>query len=176
MGPAAVRPRGVSSMTWGTWSSSRKPSKPTSRSSPSVATRSYVALVHDALAERRHRAVDVAGGEWSSFTRAVTDTILLVVVTGSFKLIIGLGLALVVNERIRMRGLFRAILLLPWAMPAFVVFVTWKLLFQPLGGGLNLVITRLQLMPFSEWVGIAQLGYIDWLGERALPSVIVASI
>lgn len=108
----------------------------------------------------------------------MTDTILLVVVTGSFKLITGLGMALVVNDRIRMGGLFRAILLLPWAMPAFVVFVTWKLLFQPLGGGLNLVITRLQMMPFSEWVGIAQLGYIDWLGERALalPSVIVASI
>lgn len=116
--------------------------------------------------------------DWSSFTRAVTNTITIVIVTGIAKLILGLGLALIVNERIRGRGFFRAVLLLPWAMPAFVVFLTWRVLFQPLGGGLNLLITDLGLMPAFEWVGIAQQGYIDWLGERALalPSVIVATI
>ncbi len=116
--------------------------------------------------------------DWSSFTRAVTNTITIVVVTGIAKLILGLGLALIVNERIRGRGFFRAVLLLPWAMPAFVVFLTWRVLFQPLGGGLNLLITDLGLMPLFEWFGIAQTGYIDWLGERALalPSVIVATI
>jgi multiple sugar transport system permease protein len=114
---------------------------------------------------------------WSSFTRAVTNTLVLVAVTGVLKLILGLGLALIVNENIRGRGFFRAVLLLPWAMPAFVVFLTWRVLFQPLGGGLNLLITEAGLMPLFEWVGIAQRGYIDWLGERAmaLPSVILAS-
>ena len=116
--------------------------------------------------------------DWSSFTRAVTNTVTIVIVTGIAKLILGLGLALIVNERIHGRGFFRAVLLLPWAMPAFVVFLTWRVLFQPLGGGLNLLITDVGLMPFFEWVGIGQQGYIDWLGERALalPSVIVATI
>ncbi len=116
--------------------------------------------------------------EWSSFTRAVTNTLLLVIVTGAAKLVIGLGLALIVNENLRGRGVFRAILLLPWAMPAFVIFLVWRVLYQPLGGGINLLIDGAGLMPFFEWIGIANRGYIDWLGERALAlqSVMIASI
>ncbi len=36
------------------------------------------------------------------------------------------------------RGLFRSFLMLPWAMPAFVAFLTWRVLYQPIGGGINL--------------------------------------
>ena len=116
--------------------------------------------------------------EWSSFTKAVTNTLVIVVVTGIAKLCLGLGLALIVNENIRGRGVFRAILLLPWAMPAFVIFLVWRVLYQPLGGGINLLIDGAGLMPFFEWIGIAQQGYVNWLGERALalPSVIIATI
>lgn len=116
--------------------------------------------------------------QWSSFTRAVTNTVTIVVVTGVVKLIIGLGLALLVNERFPGRGAFRALFMLPWAMPAFVVFLVWRVLFQPLGGGINLVITDLHLMPTFEWLGIARNGYIDWLGQKslALPAVIISTI
>ena len=114
---------------------------------------------------------------WSSFGRAVQNTITLVVVTDVLKLGLGLGLALLLNEPLRGRGLFRAAVLLPWAMPGFVAFLTWKLLLVPIGGGLNLVLNETGLMAVPEALGLGSNGIIDWLGQRstALPAVIVAT-
>ncbi|HLM38076.1 MAG TPA: sugar ABC transporter permease [Microvirga sp.] len=102
------------------------------------------------------------------FASAIRNTIVLVVVSDAFKLAIGLGLALLVNERIPARGLFRSFLMLPWAMPAFVAFLTWRVLYQPIGGGINLVLTNTGIYP----------EIIDWLGQRstAMPAVIAASV
>src|SRR4051812_25692778 len=69
-----------------------------------------------------------------SFTAAVRNTIFLVVVTDGLKLVIGISLALLLNEQIKGRNIFRSFILLPWAMPAFIAFLTWRLLFQPIGG------------------------------------------
>ena len=103
-----------------------------------------------------------------SFTRTIANTITMVVVTGVAKLIIGLALALLLNESIPGRGIFRAFVLLPWAMPGFVAFLVWRLLFLPIGGGVNLLL-------LNFW---PDLGVIDWLGQRstALPAVIIATV
>jgi multiple sugar transport system permease protein len=105
---------------------------------------------------------------WVTFSRAVWNTITLVVVSDILKLAIGLGLALLLNERIRGRNLFRSFILLPWAMPAFVAFLTWRLLFLPIGGGIDLLLKAVGL----------NFGTIDWLGQRstAMPAVIIASV
>ncbi|MDF2797278.1 MAG: ABC-type maltose/maltodextrin transport system, permease component [Devosia sp.] len=104
----------------------------------------------------------------ATFGAAISNTIFLVVVTDILKLGIGLGLALLVNQQLPGRGLFRSFLMLPWAMPAFVAFLTWRVLYQPVGGGLNLVLTQTGIYPHV----------IDWLGQRptAMPSVILASV
>jgi multiple sugar transport system permease protein len=106
--------------------------------------------------------------KWASFNAAVRNTITLVVVSDVLKLVIGLGLALMLNEQIRGRGLFRSFVLLPWAMPGFVAFLVWRLLFLPIGGGVNLVLQETGLHG----------GIIDWLGQRstAMPAVIVATV
>ncbi len=104
----------------------------------------------------------------ASFEKTVRNTIVLVVVSDIAKLIIGLGLALVLNEHIRGRGVFRAFVLLPWAMPGFVAFLVWRLLFMPIGGGINLLLTE---------TGI-YTGIVDWLGQKstAMPAVIIATV
>jgi multiple sugar transport system permease protein len=106
--------------------------------------------------------------KWPSFTRAVSNTIMLVIVSDALKLVIGLGLALLLNEQIKARGLFRSFILLPWAMPGFVAFLVWKLLLMPIGGGVNLVLTETGL----------HTGIIDWLGQKstAMPAVIAATV
>ena len=105
---------------------------------------------------------------WSSFNRAVQNTITLVVVSDVLKLALGLGLALLLNEPLRGRGLFRSFVLLPWAMPAFVAFLVWRLLLLPIGGGVNLILQETGL----------HSGIIDWLGQRstAMPAVIAATV
>ncbi len=103
-----------------------------------------------------------------AFSSAIWNTVVLVVVTGLLKLAIGLGLALLVNQHLPGRGLFRSFLMLPWAMPAFVAYLTWRVMFQPIGGGINLVLTNTGLYPHI----------VDWLGQRstAMPSVILAAV
>lgn len=105
---------------------------------------------------------------WPSFSKAVRNTVMLVIVSDVLKLTIGLGLALLLNERVKGRGLFRAFVLLPWAMPGFVAFLVWRLLFLPIGGGVNLLL---------EETGLHS-GIIDWLGQKstAMPAVIIATV
>lgn len=104
----------------------------------------------------------------STFWAAIRNTVFLVLVTDALKLSIGLGLALLVHQHLPARGIFRSILLLPWAMPAFVAFLTWRVMYQPIGGGINLILTQTGIYPHI----------VDWLGQRstAMGSVIVASV
>ncbi|MEZ4496151.1 MAG: sugar ABC transporter permease [Thermomicrobiales bacterium] len=101
------------------------------------------------------------------FRRTIENTITIVVVTGTLKLFIGLGLALLVNQQFAGRGIFRAALMVPWAMPGFIAFLTWRVLFQPIGGGINLILNETGLYT----------GVIDWLGQKstAMPAVIIAT-
>jgi len=103
-----------------------------------------------------------------SFSSAAWNTVVLVVTSDALKLGIGLGLALLLNRRLPGRGLFRAVLMLPWAIPAFVAYLTWRVLYQPIGGGLNVLLTATGLHP----------EIIDWLGQRAtaMPAVIAATV
>ncbi|MBV9811584.1 MAG: sugar ABC transporter permease [Acetobacteraceae bacterium] len=103
-------------------------------------------------------------GFWAS----VRNTITIVVTSDILKLAIGLALALLVNQKLPGRGVFRSILMLPWAMPAFVVFLVWRVIYAPIGGGLNLVMHATGLYG----------GMVDFLGERAtaMPSVIAATV
>jgi ABC-type sugar transport system permease subunit len=104
----------------------------------------------------------------ASFNSAIWNTVVLVVVSDVLKLGIGLSLALLVHQRFRGRGIFRSILLLPWAVPAFVAFLIWRVLYQPIGGGLNLLLTATGVWP----------EIVDWLGQRstAMPAVIAAAV
>lgn len=104
----------------------------------------------------------------STFWSAIWNTITIVLVSDALKLVIGLGLAILVHQNLPGRGIFRSFLMLPWAMPAFVAFLTWRVLYQPIGGGINLILTQTGLYP----------EVIDFLGTRqtAMASVIVASV
>ncbi|HEY4202921.1 MAG TPA: sugar ABC transporter permease [Devosiaceae bacterium] len=103
-----------------------------------------------------------------TFWAAIWNTVTIVVISDGLKLLIGLGLALLVHQYIPGRGIFRSFLMLPWAMPAFVAFLTWRVLYQPIGGGINLILVQ---------TGI-HTEVIDWLGQRAtaMGAVIIASV
>ncbi|HEY9011950.1 MAG TPA: sugar ABC transporter permease [Devosia sp.] len=104
----------------------------------------------------------------ATFWSAIWNTVTIVLISDALKLCIGLGLALLVHQHLPGRGLFRSVLMLPWAMPAFVAFLTWRVLYQPIGGGINLILNLTGLYS----------GVIDWLGTRqtAMASVIMASV
>lgn len=102
------------------------------------------------------------------FQASIRNTIVMVSAIQILKLGIGLGLASLLNQPVRARQFWRGLILIPWAMPAFVAFITWKLLFAPQGGAFNYILINLGLVST----------HVDFLSTRelAMPSVIVASV
>ena len=103
----------------------------------------------------------------SSFRATIANTIVLVLSVQFLKLVLGLGIALLLNQSIRGRQAWRGLILLPWAMPAFVAYITWRLLYAPQGGAFNMILLGLDLIP----------SHADFLSTRelAMPSVILAT-
>ena len=79
-----------------------------------------------------------------------------------------LGLALLLTQDLRGRWLARSLALVPWAMPAVVVGIMWKLVFQPQAGILNETLRRGHLPgETTDW-----LSSFSW----ALPAVILVGV
>ncbi len=102
-----------------------------------------------------------------SFQASIVNTVVLVGSVQVMKLVFGLGIALLLNMQIRGRETWRALILLPWAMPAFVAYLTWKLLFAPQGGAFNMMLIGSGLLNV----------HVDFLSTRewAMPSVVFAT-
>ncbi len=60
----------------------------------------------------------------------------------ALKLILGLTIALILNEALPLRNLWRAIVLLPYAMPTLVSVLIWKWMFNDTGGVLNYLLKQ----------------------------------
>ena len=103
---------------------------------------------------------------WPQFSAALVNTVVFTVCAVAIKLVLGMVVALVLNQQIRGRNFFRAFLLLPWVMPAFVVYLVWRWLYDPLSGLINYALIDLGLLQTP----------VAFLSERstAMASVIVA--
>jgi ABC-type sugar transport system permease subunit len=77
------------------------------------------------------RAFTGSGAE--AFWQAFWFTTQLTIVTMFFELIIGFGMALIMNKAFRGRGLVRASVLVPWAIPTAVAAKLWEWNFTPDG-------------------------------------------
>ncbi len=61
---------------------------------------------------------------WPQFLAALFNTALFTIVAVAIKFVLGMSVAVMLNQHIHGRNFFRAFLLLPWVMPAFVVYLT----------------------------------------------------
>lgn len=83
---------------------------------------------------------------------------------------IGVALALLLREPwVRMRGVFRALLVLPWAVPSYITALIWKGLFHRQFGAFNAILVAFGGEPVS-WFGsfatafAANVATNTWLG------------
>jgi multiple sugar transport system permease protein len=67
------------------------------------------------------------------FWQAFWFTTLLTLVTMTYELVVGFGMALIMNRAFKGRGLVRASVLVPWAIPTAVAAKLWEWNFQPDG-------------------------------------------
>ena len=71
------------------------------------------------------------------FRTAMVHTFVYAIAALTCEFLLGLGLALLLNQQIRGRGLFRASLLVPMMLPTVVVGVVWRLMLNPNFGAIN---------------------------------------
>jgi arabinogalactan oligomer/maltooligosaccharide transport system permease protein len=91
----------------------------------------------------------------SKFAMVLIKTLIWTAVCVFFHVAIGLMLAVALNGPIRGKTVYRILLILPWAIPAYITALTWRGMFDYEYGAINAVASQL--------LGLAP---INWLGEE----------
>jgi ABC-type sugar transport system permease subunit len=119
---------------------------------PFVGLHNYTALLQD-----------------SRLWMAAGHTLYFTVVSTAAELVLGLGLALLLAAPLRLRWAFRAVVILPWALPTIVNGAMWRWILNAQYGVANALLSALHL----------QDGYRSWLGTDpflALNMVVLADV
>ncbi len=99
---------------------------------------------------------------------AVRRSLVFATTSVAFKLPLGLGVALLLNETFFGRGLVRGVVLLPWSLPLVVSVLIWTWMYSDLFGIFNSLLMKAHLIGQP----------INFLGDPnlAMPSVILVNI
>ena len=103
-----------------------------------------------------------------AFFEVWITTIIFVIGSVAGQFLLGFITAIVLNQSIISRNLFRGVLLTPWVVPTVVSALLWKWIFNQQYGMFNYILNSLGIIPnFIAWIGDPQ---------TALFSVILANI
>ncbi len=80
------------------------------------------------------------------FRDSIVVTVKFTLVTVAFELVLGLIIALVVNSGFKGRGVMRAMMLVPWAIPTVVAAQMWKWMYDDVFGVINDGLLRLHIV------------------------------
>jgi multiple sugar transport system permease protein len=102
------------------------------------------------------------------FWQSLENTAIFTVISVFLELLLGLGVALVLNKSFWGRGIVRTVAIIPWALPTAVMGLAWAWIFNDQYGVVNDLLLRL---------GLIDTG-INWLGTPTLAMValIVADV
>ncbi|HEX8917362.1 MAG TPA: sugar ABC transporter permease [Chloroflexota bacterium] len=100
------------------------------------------------------------------FWGVISTTTLFTVISVFFTLVLGIGVALVLNQSFVGRRLVRSLILLPWVLPTVVVGTTWLWIYNGNYGALNGLLLQLGLIT----------DYRTWLGDPGLALYMVIAV
>ena len=101
-----------------------------------IGLENYKDLIHDTL-----------------FRDAVVLTVKFTLITVFFEFVLGMIIALTVNSGFKGRGVMRAMMLVPWAIPTVVSALMWKWMYNDLYGVVNDAGVRLHLFDHNiAWI------------------------
>lgn len=102
------------------------------------------------------------------FWNALWNTAYFTGISVALELLLGLGFALVLHRSFRGRGLMRAVVLVPWAIPTVVSAKMWDWMYNPEFGVINFVFKGFGLVADN----------VNWLGDPllALHAAIVVDV
>jgi multiple sugar transport system permease protein len=123
----------------------------------------------------------------SIFHQTARNTMIYALVTVPFKAILGLGLALVLNNRMRFSNPVRASVMMPWIVPTALSSLGWFMIFDPVFSPISWLLKNLGMIKSNInflgapnlaiasvclaniWRGIPFFGIIILAGLQAVP-------
>lgn len=94
--------------------------------------------------------------------RAVWQTLAFTVTSVGIELVLGLVLALILNKTFKLRGMCRASILIPWAIPTVVAALLWTWIFNDQYGAFNDILNRIGIIrTYKSWLGIPPLAFFS---------------
>ncbi len=111
----------------------------------------------------------VLSGVDRDFLESVATTLIFAVSSVTLELIIGLFIAMVVNSNFAGRGIMRAVMLIPWAIPTVISARLWELILKDTSAGIvNRVLMDLSLIDAPQ----------AWLSDPSLqlPAAIMVDV
>ncbi|MEM8786703.1 MAG: sugar ABC transporter permease [Pseudomonadota bacterium] len=99
-----------------------------------------------------------------SFRESLWVTLKFAFFVVTIEMVLGVGLALLLDRNIRGMSVLRTLFILPMMIAPVVVGLMWRYMYHPSVGTFNRTL---------EWLGLPG---VDWLGQNALMSVIIADI
>lgn len=99
---------------------------------------------------------------------ALKHTVVFTVISVAIELVLGLGLAIIMNKAMRGQGLVRAISLIPWAIPTTVAALIWSYLYDGSNGIIAHILQQLHIVADSRNLLLT--------GSGAMASAIVADV
>jgi multiple sugar transport system permease protein len=104
--------------------------------------------------ENFQRILEGSSGSAQFFRQALKQTVIWTVGVVGGQLVLGYATALLLNQRVPGRWIFRTLILVPWALPSVVVALTWQWLYDPFFGLINHYLNQLGLIHGPKvWVG-----------------------
>jgi trehalose/maltose transport system permease protein len=101
-----------------------------------VGLKNYHYLIHDTI-----------------FRNAIWETVKFTAITVAFEFVLGLVIALVVNSGFKGRGVMRAVMLVPWAIPTVISAQMWKWMYDDVFGVINDAGVRLHILSHNvAWI------------------------
>lgn len=82
---------------------------------------------------------------WQSFKIGIIWALSVTILA----LVLGFGLALLLNQNLRFLGLMRVLSLVPWAMPPVIIAIMWQILLNPASGPVDSIL-RFFHLPFAD--------------------------
>lgn len=121
----------------------------------------YTALVDDAV-----------------FHKGVLNSFVFTAYAEIFKVTFGLIAALLLHHMRRGRAIIAGVILLPWVVPTVVTAFTWRSLFDPIFGSVNVLLTDSGIGPALAAIGLVDSWPAEWLSDPALamPAVILVNV
>ena len=93
--------------------------------------------------------IDLLGDK--TFKKAFVNTIVFSLGTVPLTLICSLGLAILLNQNVKLRNFFRTVSFFPYVASLVAVAAVWNMIFSPSMGPINMILSRLGVENLPRW-------------------------